>query len=467
MKFSTVNRRGFLSLCSLGILTLGADFEAEAQTLKLPPIVRAKFDNGIEIALMEYRRAPLLTMMGMFRGGETVEQDGKYGVAGLTADLLRKGTAKRTATQIAEEIDFLGGSLGTGASDDRLFVSLNVLAKDTETGLELFADVIRNATFPQEELDRERQLSIAGLQSLADEPSQVASLVSNQVVYGSHPYGRTATITSLGGISRDDVTVYNAGTVRPDRMLIVAVGDFKTSEFLAKLKTHFGDWTVTGEAKTLETRKPALTPKRFVVVDKKDATQTQARWGKIALPRNHPDYFAAEVASGILGGGFTSRLVDEIRVNQSLTYGIGGTFRMEQLGGSFGVSTFTKIETTRKLIDSVESVLKKTAEKGFTAAELAKVKGYLAGQYAISLQTPSALAGQLSEILFYGLPNDYLTTYITKIKAVSLADINRVAAEQFAPSKLSLVLVAPAEKIKAQLSGLPAPEMRPVEEVGK
>jgi len=462
-----LNRRGFLGLCSLGIIGLGAEYDAGAQTLKLPPIIRAKFDNGVEIALMEYRKAPLLSVIAMFRGGETLDPDGKAGVAGLTADLLRKGSQKRTATQIAEEIDFLGGSLNTGADNDSVTASLYVSTKDTDAGLDLFADVIRNATFPQEELDRERQLQVAGLQSLADEPGQVADLILNQTVFEAHPYGRSATITSLGTVTRDDITAYSAGVVRPERMLIVAVGDFKANEFLAKLKAHFGEWNVAGEAKPLETRKPMPIPKRFVLVDKKDATQTQARWGRIALPRNHPDYFAAEVASGILGGGFTSRLVDEIRVNQSLTYGVGSTFGMEALGGDFNVSTFTKLETTRKLIDAVEAVLQKTAEKGFMTGEVAKVKGYLAGQYAIGLQTPQALAAQLAEMVFHRLPNDYLTTYITKIKAVSLAELNRVAREHFTPSQFSLILVAPADKIKAQLTGLPAPDIRPVENVGK
>ena len=317
-------------------------------------------------------------------------------------------------------------------------------------------------------MDRERQLQVAGLQSLADEPGQVASLILNQTVYEAHPYGRSATITSLGTITRDDITAYSAGVVRPERMLIVAVGDFKANEFLAKLKAQFGQWTVAGEAKPLETRKPTPMPKRFVIVDKKDATQTQARWGRIAWPCNHPDYFAVEVASGILGGGFTSRLVDEIRVNQSLTYGIGSAFGMEALGGDFHVSTFTKLETTRKLIDLVEAVLKKTAYKGFTTGEVAKVKGrHPAGQYAIGLQTPQALAAQLAEMVFHRLPDDYPTTYITKLKSVPIVELNRVAREHFSPSQLSLILVAPADKIKAQLSGLSTPDVRPVEQVGK
>jgi zinc protease len=327
--------------------------------------------------------------------------------------------------------------------------------------------VIRNATFPAEELDRERQLQVAGLQAMAENPGQISSWVSSGVIYGTHPYSREATITSLGGITRDDIVSYRTGTLRPDRMLLVAVGDFQTSEILAKLKTHFGDWKIMGEAAGLPTVAPSASAPKLVLVDKKDATQTQARWGKIALPRSHPDYFPSEVASAILGGGFTSRLVDEIRVNRSLTYGIGSSFAMKQLGGAFVVSTFTKIETTRALIDAVSEVLKVTVEKGFTPDELKKMKGFLPGQFAISLQTPRALAANLADMVFYRLPDDFLTTYIDKLKAVTLDDINRVAREHFAPEKLSLILVAPADKIASQLNGLPAPQKIAVETVGK
>ena len=439
---------------------------AKSQRINLPPVTRVTLANGIRVILMEYRRAPSFTIRAQFPGGESRSPGGKYGLAGLTAELMRKGTQKRTAQQIAEEIDFLGGTLGGGADDDRVAVSLSVLSKDSAAGLDLFADVIRRPTFPQDELERERQLLVAALEALPEDPSTVARRVADEVAYPNHPYGKAATITSIKAINRADVQQYYEQWVRPDRMVIVAVGDFKTDAMLSALKARFEDWP-KGEPFSIVANKPLAGPRRLVMVDKPDAVQTQARWVRQAIPRNHPDYFAAQLAETILGGGFTSRLTEEIRVNRGLTYGIGSSFDTDLQGGTFGVSTFTKVETTKALIDAVNGVLKQTAEKGFTPAEIQKGKQYIPGLFAIQVQTPESIASQLADIAFFNLPADYLQTYIQKIRAVTPKDLNRVARQYFAPDKLSLVLVAPAAKVKSQLTSFGTFDTRPIESVAK
>jgi zinc protease len=173
------------------------------------------------------------------------------------------------------------------------------------------------------------------------------------------------------------------------------------------------------------------------------------------------------MASSIVGGGFTSRLVDEIRVNRSLTYGIGSRFSARNYGGDFLVSTFTKMETTRALLDATNDVLRKTSRQGVTAAELVKFKSYLAGSFAIQMQRPDAIARQLADVALYGLPTDYLQTYLTRIRAVKLEDVNRITRQYMAPESLSLVLVAPAESVRTQLKGLGDIETRSVNTVGQ
>ena len=157
-----------------------------------------------------------------------------------------------------------------------------------------------------------------------------------------------------------------------------------------------------------------------------------------------------------MGGGFTSRLTNEIRVNRSLTYGISSNFGPQLDGGDFVVSTFTKIETTKALLDATTNVLRQTALKGFTPDEVQKFKNYLAGSFAIQVQSPEALAAQLASIAFYKLPPDYLQTYLLRLRAVPLADVNRIAKTYFTPESLSLILVAPAAKVKSQLAGVGA-----------
>ncbi len=439
---------------------------ASAQRINLPPVTRETADNGIRYVLAEYKRAPTLTLIAIFPGGSAADAPGKTGTAALTASLLTRGTTTRTAPQIAEEADFLGASLDASAGDERLTVSWQSLAKDTDAGLDLFADVIRHATLPAAELGREKQLEIAALQSLGDEPGAIATRVANEVVYAGHPYGREATITSLGAVTQADAAAYYRNVVAPDKMILIAVGDFNSEQMLAKLRVKFGDWQKS--AATLPAVPPVPASRASVVlVDKPDATQTQVRFVRTAIPRSSPDYFAAELASGILGGGFTSRLVDEIRVNKSLTYGINSRFGTEAQGGDFVVSTFTKIETTQQLLDATRAVLKKTAEQGFSAQELAKINGYLAGQFAIGLQTPQALAGRLAEMAIYGLPDDYLQTYLAKLQAVPLADVNRVAKTYFSPDALSIILVAPGSKVKSQMNEFKQIETRPADSIAK
>ena len=457
-----------LSLLAVAIACTG--LEVGAQDIKLPPVTRVTLGNGIRLVLMEYHRAPLLNVVAQFRGGSADEPEDKKGVAGIVADLLRKGTPTRNANQIAEEIEFLGGDLSTGAGKDSVTVSLDVLAKDADAGLDLMTDCIRNSTFPEAEFNRTRDLEIAGLGALADNPAGIAAIVANQNVYGDSFYGLSPTITSVKKITPHDVGEFALLHLNNSGCTLIAVGDFKTDEMRAKLEKRFGDWSLRLPKMARSHVAPTAQTPGIILVDKPDATQTQVRWGRFAIPENSPDRPAAEVANTILGGGFTSRLIDEIRVNRSLTYGIGSSFAGLKSAGTFGVSTFTKIETTRELIDAVRDVLKKTADKGFTAQELAKVKGFMTGMFAQRLQTPDAIAGQLAQIELYGLPQDYFTTYLSKIRAVTLEDVNRVAKTYFDPANLTLTLVAPAAKVREKLNGLDkigSLKVIPVGNVGK
>lgn len=453
------------ALCLLCFFVL-SQHRSPAQRINLPPVTRGTLKNGIRVVLMEYHRAPTISVIAVFPGGDSVDAPGKAGTASMAAELLRKGTEKRSAVQLAEQIDFLGGSLAAGTNDDRLSVSLDVLSKDTDAGLDLFADVIRHPTFPAEEMERQRQLEMAALQALPEDPGAVASRAASEVVYGGHPYGRAPTMTSVKAIARDDAQAYYRQFVVPNRMILVAVGDFKTGDILGRLRSRFEDWP-RGQNSLPPIPPVTPSPRKMVLIDKPDATQAQLRFIRTGIKRLSPDYFPAQVADTILGGGFTSRLVDEIRVNRGLTYGISSAFGEQLHGGSFGVSTFTKIETTRLLIDAVQAVLRRTARSGVTPAELTKVKNYMSGLYAIHVQTPEALAGELAAMAFYGLPDNYLESYPARIRGVSLAQVNRIARTYFAPETHSIVLVAPAKAVRAQLGTFGSFEVRPVDSVAK
>jgi len=439
---------------------------AAAQKINLPAVTRVSFDNGVRVILMEYPKAPTISLTAIFPGGGCGDPADKAGVGTMTAALLRKGTDTKSATQIAEEVDFLGASLGAGSDDDKLSVSLYALSKDTVAAMDLFTDAIRKPSFPNEEMERARQLELAGLKAMLDDPGSVVNRVSDEVVFAGHPYGSDSTMSSVKAITRDDVLAYYRRFVVPNHMILVAVGDFRTTEMLERLRARFGDWKKSdASGLAIPPVKPAL--RRVVLVDKPDATQTQVHWVGTAFARASPDYFPSYLAGTMLGGAFTSRLVEEIRVNRGLTYDISSRFTSEKEGGSFTVATFTKIETTKAILDAVRAVLKRTAAGGFTTTELTKFKQYLLGSFAIHMQSPEAIGGELGEMAFYGLPNDYLQTYLAKIRAVTLAQVNRIARRYFNPDSLSVVLVAPAKHVANQVKSLGTIENRGIDSVAR
>ncbi len=453
----------------VGVLLVGWLVTASplaAQTVHLPPVKRVTLENGLQIVLMEYHRVPTLSVTALSTQGSASDPAGKSGLGELTATLLRRGAGTRTAEQFAEEIDFLGASLNSSANLESTRVTLNALAKDADPALDLLADVLRRPTLAPAEFTRLRLQAVAGLQGLTEDPVGIADRVAHETVYADHAYGGQPTISALQAFTVEDVQNCYRRVFAPDRMILVVIGDFSADKMLAKLRTRFADWPRNPEP----VAEVAVVPtgrQREIIVDKPDATQTQVRFIRTAIPRSSSDYASAEVANAMLGIGFTSRLLDEIRVNRSLTYHITSRFETQRQGGAFVIDTYTKTETTGALIDATRNVLTRTAQSGFTPEEFAVHKGYLKGSFAIRLQTPEALAGHLAEMALYHLPEDYLQTYLAKLDAVTLADVNRVARAYFTPDTLSVILVGPAKTIQGQLHLPREPKVRPVDSIGK
>jgi len=251
----------------------------------------------------------------------------------------------------------------------------------------------------------------------------------------------------------------------PANSVLCIVGDFSSTDMVAKLKTAFGQWS--GNQK-LDHVIPAPTKHdghAVVLVDKADATQSQIRIGNTGVDINNPDYFAITVANTVFGGGFTSRLVDELRVRRSLTYGAGSGFPANLYGGTYSISTFTKNATLVDALDVVLAELKKFREKGATQEECQKAKSYVSGNFARGLQSPGALARQMTDIEIYGRPKDYLEKYIQNIRKVSVDDVRTAAQKYFLMDDLLFVIVAPADSAKTSLAKYGTLQMKSVEDV--
>ena len=448
------------------IATLMASPSAGATPVRLPPYTKTRLPNGLTVFVMPTRRLPLIELRMVAKTGSADDPPGKEGLASLTADLLTQGAGRRSAQEIAEDIAFVGGSLESSAGSEQLVVTCEVLKKDLATGLELFRDVIVSPTFPDSEFARKKDETMGAIEAQKDDPATVADVELLPFLMGSHPLGHPPIgwRKSVESIARDEVVAFHRDHVAPDNALLAVVGDVDAKSILAALEKAFGAWKPSG--RTAGAGYPPLEKtggRRVLIVSKPEVTQTQIRLACAAVPRNHPDFYPITVANNILGGGFTSRLVNEIRVSQGLTYGIHSGFDMYRGTGTFAVTTFTRNPTLRKCIDETLKVMKQLVSQGPSDEELIKAKRYLTGQFPLSLQAPDALAARLLDIEFYGLEPSYVETFSAKVDAVTMDDVRRVLRTHFCVDDLRLLVVSKPDLAKAALKGLGPLEVKEME----
>lgn len=443
--------------CVFFLMLLVALLSSSFAWAKLGEPLRVDLPNGLRLVLQEYHQIPIAHFLLLVPGGASQEGAEKAGLAALTADVMLKGTQGRDARQISEQIDFLGGSLSSGANDDYCSLSLEVLSKDIDKGLDLFLDCLLHPTFPQEELERQRAQALAALSQANEDPATIIGKRFRSLLYQGHPYGHSlvGTRQSLASISREEVEAYYHRFFVPNQAILVAVGDFEATEMADKLKDLFSSWP-KGEDLDFSLPAPqALRGRRVVLIDKPDITQANILMGNVGVPRNTPRLFPLALANGVLGRmGFSSRLLDQIRANLGLTYHIDSGFSMGKVAGPFLIETSTKNETAGKAISAILEQLRIFREQGLSPEELAKVKTYKKGIYYIALQTPSALVSQLADIEFYNLPRDYIDTYQERVDAVTREEGNAAARELFPYEDLLILILGKAEEIEGQLAGL-------------
>lgn len=438
---------------------------AVAAPLRLPPVVKARLANGLRVYVVATDRIPLVDIRLVVRAGSVDDPPGKDGLASLTADLLTQGAGARDAKQVAEDIAFVGGSLDADADLERTVVTCEVLKKDFGIGLELLRDVVVSPRFPEAEIERQRSDALAEIGSRTNDPAVVAEDALGPFLLGQSqlahpPMGYEATVKSLG---KGDVVGFHARWFRPDNAMLAVVGDVDPKTVIASLERAFAGWRVAGPAPAPGVRYdpvPQIHGRRIQIVDKPEVTQAEVRIGCIGVPRNHPDRFPILVANTILGGGFTSRLVSEVRVRQGLTYDIDSGFDMERDAGTYDITTSTRVESTRKLIDAALAEVQKLAEQGPSEAELAGAIQFLTGQYPMDLQSPGDLAERLLDIEFYGLGADDLESFPDRVRAVTMTDVRRALKSYFCVSDLRIVVVADPAAVRTQLESLGPVEVK-------
>jgi zinc protease len=425
----------------LSVVSLSASSDA-----RLAPR-RAVLENGLVVLTSEQRALPMVTFNLLIEAGSRFENAGREGTANLAARLLTYGTRTRTATQISEALDFIGATLSAACDEETATVSLTVLKKDLQTGLELFTDVLTASTFPQAEIDRQKQSVIASIRAKQEEPGEIAQEKFREALFRDSAYGRPVegTSESVERVDRGALLQFYEQYYRPNRAILAVVGDVSHEEILGLLQKLSRSW----ERRNSPSQPPPTpSPAAAAVIRvNKDLTQANILIGHDGVPRNHPDYYAIQVMNYILGGGgFSSRLMDSIRNERGLAYSVYSAFDTDKYAGSFQLAMQTKNESAGEAIRVAMEEIRKIREQGVTQEELQAAKDYLTGSFPLRFDSNRRVGAFLTQMEYFGLGLDYMERYADLIRGISREEVLRVAQSRLQPDKWIVVVVADQSK---------------------
>jgi zinc protease len=409
---------------------------------QFPQAATKTLANGLRVfVITDHSEPAVAASLVTLSAGSTKDPAGVPGVAQMTANLLTQGTAKRSAREIAEAIDFIGGSLEASASKDSTDVNLDVVKKDLAAGLDLMADVVLHPAFRAEELDRQRQQLLSGLTIQYSDPDYLASAAFSRLVYGPSPYGWPAegTPDSVEKLDPAILAKFHDANYAPNQSLLAFAGDITPEEAFAAAEKYFGAWPKIEVAAAAPAAPEPVSGMHIWLIDKPDAVQTQIRAGKLGIRRGDPDYIPVVVMNRIFGGGYNSRLNTVVRLKNGLTYDARSTFSPHRTAGSFAISTFTRTEKTVDAAKLVIDLISQISTGNITPKEMDFARDYLAGVYPIQSETAEQVAGRVLASAAYDLPADYNSTYPDKIRATTADQINDMARRYLSAKDLDIV----------------------------
>jgi zinc protease len=408
-----------------------------------PEAATKTLSNGLRVFVVsDHRDQAVAARLVILGAGAAQDPPGMPGISQMTANLLTQGTDKRSAHDIAEAIDFVGGSLTAVTGKDALTVTLDVVKKDLTVGLDLMSDVVLHPAFSTEELDRQRQQLLSGLTLQYSDPEYLASVVLGRVVYGDSPYGwpTEGTPETVKRLHRSQLQEYHDAHFAPNQSLLALAGDITPEEAFAIAEKFFGPWPKSDAAVVEPPKSTPGAGQHIWLVDKPDAVQTQIRAGRLGVRWGDPDYIPVEVANRIFGGGYNSRLNTEVRVKKGLTYGAFSSFSPHRFAGSLAVGTFTRTEATVEATKLVVDLIARMSSGEVTPREMDFSRDYLAGVYPIQSETAEQVADRVLTAAAFDLPADYNRTYPERVRAVSAAQVETVAKRYFTTGDLDIVL---------------------------
>lgn len=431
--------------------------------VRFPPFVTARLANGTDVIVVEHHEQPVVTISLSLPAGGFYEPADRAGLAELVADLLTKGTERRTADHIAAEIEGAGGGIGAGAGEDYLTVTVSALAENVPLAMDVLADVVARSTFPASEVTLTRTRSLSALQLALSQPAQIASRIFGREVYGDHPYGRSATPASLRAITRDDVVRFYSERVKPTGALLVVAGDVRAADVRQLAERAFAGWTGAAAPAPAAAAIPARTGTEIVLVHKPGAVQSNIVAGYTFITPRDPALYPLVIVNRILGAGADSRLFMVLREQKGWTYDAHSNFSRPRGVGAFQATTQVRTEVTDSALGELLRQLEAIRTESPADSEITAAKNFLVGSFPLSIETPEQIARQVANARLRGLPDDYVIRFRERLAAVTLPQIQSAARRFMTTDRMVIVVVGDGTRVLNGLKALGAVRLVDVE----
>lgn len=426
-----------------------------AQAIRFPAYSETQLPNGLRLLVVENHALPVANLDLYVRSGYAADPQDRLGLAQMTAALLDKGTPTRTAVQIAETVEGVGGSIGAFTGADNITLSVGVLSDQLSLAFELLSDAALRATFPAQELETARAQQVAGLRAALGQPATLASRMFERQVYGAgHPYGRQRTPETVTALTRDDVVAFHRAHFVPSNALLVVSGDVTPAQAQEMALRYLGEWTGGPAPTDAFPTLPARDRAEIFLIHRPNSVQSSIYVGNPGVAADDPDYYAVQVLNMVLGLSGDSRLEEVLRARHGWTYGARSRYSRALGGGTYSANTDVRVAVTDSALAELLVQLRRIRDEAVPQAELDRAKSFLVASFPGTMETPAQAAGALANTRLLGLPAEHLTSYPQHIAAVTAADVQRVAGEYLHPDRAVIVVVGDANQVLAKLQAI-------------
>jgi len=439
-------------------------FDATAQTPRpaigperafAPPArVERTLPNGLRVVIGRYVTVPKVSVVLTIESGLAVDPAEKAGLAQFVADTVQEGTSTRDSRKIKQEVFAMGATLTAAAGQDTSSFNMRGLAETLPAMLTVLADVVRNPTFPQSEVDLLKANTTQGLQAQLASPQAVNNRIYRQTLFGPHPYSRVgATLDTVGKIDRASIAEYHKTYYRPNNAFIVVAGDVSPDAAFAAVEKAFGDWQRGNVPPPPSQPTPSLTGRKIVFVQRPNSVQSSISVGNFTIRRNDPRWPVLNVANQIYGGAFDSRLIRNIREEKGYTYSPQSVFQAMGQAGLYRAVADVRNDVTGATIKEIYSEIDKFRTDGPGQTELDNAKVYARGLFVIQNATQGGFSATLNTMNSFGLPKDYPETFQKNVSSMSTEAVKTAAQMLLQSSDSVIVIVGDYTKVKDQLTG--------------